>query len=265
MSALLSLQTSLQRHLLEGDMGVVGSIAARHGIAAPQRLRIYHHAYRARLVDALRDSFGHTATYLGDEWFDADALAFVESHPSTQSSLNSYGADFAAWLLGRHPRDPDIGELAALDWALRRAFDGPDSAALDLAALAGVAPDAWSRISFALVPTCARLVMSHNTLALWQALDQGDTPPTAQALPEPREVLVWRRGHQPHFRSPAALESQALAGLRAGHSFAAVCEQLALDFPQLDVTVEGGTLLRRWVDEELLGAVLDPAPAGAPP
>ena len=51
---------------------LAGSIAAQHGFPSQRRLLIYHHAYRARLVDALRDSFGHTATYLGMEWFDAD-------------------------------------------------------------------------------------------------------------------------------------------------------------------------------------------------
>ena len=261
-SALLHLQSAFQSHLQDNGAAIEGSIAAGRGITVQRRLGIYHHAYRARLVDALRDSFGHTATYLGDDWFDADALAFVQSHPSTASSLNDYGTGFAAWLLERHPRDGDIGELAALDWALRRAFDGADAAPLDLAALAGITPEAWGRIGFVFVPTCARLTFSHNTLALWQALDQEQVPPKAQRLDATSDVLVWRRGHQPHFRSLGALEARAIGALHDGASFAAVCERLAIEFPHNDAALEAGALLRRWIDEQLLAAVAaPPAPA----
>ena len=262
-SALLALQSSLQAHLLDGliddDSAIEAAIAAGHGIAVRQRLSIYRHAYRARLIDALRDTFGHTAIYLGDDWFDADALAFVQAHPSTVSSLNDYGAGFPAWLFQRHPRDADIGELAALDWTLRRAFDGADAAPLDLVALAAVAPDAWSRVGFGFVPTCARLSFRYNTLALWHALDQAQTPPKAQRLDTPSDVLVWRLGHQPHFRSLGTFEGSALDHLLRGASFATMCEQLAASFPQCDVPLEAGTLLRRWVEEQLLVAVVVPA------
>lgn len=258
---LLAIQTVLQQHLLEGGSGAQALIASRHGIDAGRRLQIYHHAYRARLIDALRDSHGHTAMHMGEDGFDADALAFVESHPSRRPNLNAYGSEFAAWLHQRHPRDPGIGELARLDWALRRVFDGPDAKPLELGALAAVAPAAWDRIGFSFVPTCARLTLAHNTLALWHALDQGETAPQAQALAQTSELLIWRRGHQSHFRSIGVMEAQALAELQEGLSFAVVCSRLATQFPQLEASVEAGRLLRRWIEEEILCAVLDPAAA----
>ena len=93
------------------------------GIGAARRLAIYHHAYRARLLDTLRDSFGHTRSYLGDEQFDGAARAYIEAHPSCTASLRWYGQGFPAWLRQRWPDDGEIGELAALDRALRAAFD----------------------------------------------------------------------------------------------------------------------------------------------
>jgi hypothetical protein len=257
--ALLALQSSLQAHLIAGDSTIEAAVAAQHGIGARARLSIYRHAYQARLREALRDTFAHTASYLGDDWFDADALAYLQSHPSKAASLNDYGMDFPAWMLERHPDDAEIGELATLDWTLRRAFDGADATPLALAALAAIAADAWGRIGFAPVPTCRRLVFTHNTLALWHALDQSLTPPNAARLQAPIEVLVWRRGHQPQFRSLGAFEAQAIRQLQQGASFAAMCAQLAEAFPQRDVPREAGALLRRWIDEQLLAAVIDPA------
>lgn len=258
MSALLALQSAMQAHLLHGDPAIADSIASGPGIGPARRLRIYHHAYRMRLVDTLRDSFGHTLCYLGDEWFDEAALAHVEAHPSSHPNLRWYGADFAVSLRQRHPDDPDIAELATLDWALRGAFDGPDAPALALAELGTVAPEAWARLVLRLHPTTARLRLQHNTLAIWHAIDQDGVPPAAQPLAEPTELLVWRRGLSPHFRSLGALEARALDLVLEGVGFSAVCERLAADFPEAELAVEAGALLRRWVEDGLLSALHDP-------
>ena len=260
---LMQLQTAFQQHVLDSHPTLIDEIGAPGSALAPcdtrpdkfpaqRRLHIYHHAYRARLVDALRDSFGHTARYLGDDWFDADALAYVQAHPSTEPSLNDYGAGFADWYLQRHPQDPDIGELASLDWALRRAFDGPDATPLTLDDLGQIAPDAWEHVGFAVVPTCTRLRLTHNTVALWQALDNNEAPPAAAPLAQPTTLLVWRRGHSPHFRSLGLLEDAALLALQGGAPFAAVCAQMSAQFVDTDVPAQAGALLRRWIDEELL-------------
>lgn len=261
MAPLQALQASFQRHLLDGSVEIASAVVAGHGAGTARRLQIYHRAYRARLTDALRDTFGHSARYLGDDWFDADALAFIEATPSTHASLNDYGAGLPVWWAARYPQDPDIAELATLDWALRRAFDGPDAPVLTLAGLAAVAPEAWGRIGFVLHPTYRRLVFTHNTLALWSALDQEQAPPAAALLPVPTDLLVWRRGHQPHFRSLGVIERVALDALHAGASFATLCADLAAQYPQADIVVEAGSLLRRWVEEELLSASTEPLTA----
>ncbi len=263
MIALQDLQAAVQRHVLDGD-GAIGAHLVAHVVAHPaagpgitvaRRLHIYHHAYRARLADALRDTFAHTAAYLGGDWFDRDAAAFIEATPSVHASLNGYGGSFAGWLAARHPADPDIGELALLDWTLRRAFDGADAPVLTLADLAALPADAWGAAGLVLHPTASVLTLRCNTLALWSALDAGLAPPPAQALAQPAELLVWRRGHAPHFRSLGALESTALAALRAGSGFAALCGLLAERFPQADTATEAGALLRRWADEALLSQI----------
>lgn len=252
--ALEQLQAQLQRHLLENDGSIIAAIVPG-GIGVARRLHIYHHAYRARLQDTLRDTFGHTAAYLGPEWFDADTLAYVEGHPSRRDSLRWYGEQLPAWLQARHPQDGDIGELAAIDWALRHAFDGPNAEVLGLSALAAVAPEAWPRVRFVAHPTAHRMRLRFNTLAIWHAIDEERNPPAAQRLARPLELLLWRVGHEPHFRSLGAFEASALDGLLASQSFAALCEHLAGQYPEAEIVSEVGALLRRWVDESLLSAL----------
>jgi len=262
-ASLLQLQGAFQRHLLEGDAAFAAAVRAGVGLDVGGRLHIYHHAYRARLVDALRDTFEHTAGYLGAAWFDEAALEFAVSHPSQRANLNEYGADFPAWLQQRHPREPEIGELAALDWTLRRAFDGADAPPLTLAALAAVDPPAWERVGLTLVPTATRLSLRCNTLALWHAVDGDEAPPAPELLPQRTELLIWRRGHEPHFRSLGEVEQTLLDALLEGRSFAQACGLVAARSPDTDAAQSAqtaGQLLRRWVEEELLAAVVDAPP-----
>lgn len=254
MTSLAQLQHGLAQHLLGGHSDFSAAVRPG-GIGTVRRLAIYHHAYRMRLLDALRDSFGHTLLYLGDDAFNTAALAYIEAHPSTRASLRWYGGDFAAWLPQQLPDEPETGELAALDRALRHAFDGPDATPLTLADLAAVPPEAWARVTLRLHPTFHRLTLRFNTLALWQAVDQAHDAPAAMLLAEPGELLVWRRAHQPHFRSLGAVEAAALAHMHKGLSFADTCAALAASFPAHDTATESGALLRRWVDEELLCGV----------
>ena len=254
MTALETLQAEFQALLLDRPQQFAAAVRPG-GIGVERRLAIYHQAYRARLVETLLDSYGHTAAYLGDEAFEHEARAYLIAHPSSHPSLRWFGAAFPAWLAECHPRDLDIAELAALDWALRAAFDAADAQALTPADLAALPAEAWATVGFGLPPSYRRLRLSHNTLAIWQALDQDEAPPSAEVLTQPLDVLIWRRGSSPHFRSLAALEAAALDGLAQGLSFAALCQALSERFPETDIASEAGGLLRRWVEEGLLAGL----------
>lgn len=251
-SGLAEIQLALQRFVLGEANAIAPEVRAGYGIGARRRLGIYHGAYRARLAEALRDAHGHTAVYLGEQLFDRLAAEYVEAHRSAHGNLRWYGESFAPWLRIVRPGSPELSELAAIDWALRRAFDGPDCAALALAQLAAIAPEALQSVRLVLQPTAHRLRLERNSIALWHAIDAEHPLPAPEWLPEPVEVLVWRRGLQPHFRSLGAIETAALAMISAGTPFTSTCERLAARFPGLDIAREAGSLLRRWIDDELL-------------
>ena len=259
-SKLEALQARLQAHVLAGDASALHDVVAGGALDPAQRLKIYHHAYRARLVETLRDSFAHTLSYLGDEWFDALAGEFIELHPSTSSNLRWYGEGFAAWLAQRLSADaevgchPEVAEIAQLDWALRYAFDGPDAPTLVAADLSRVPPQAWETVVFSLHPTVALLRLGCNTLTLWHALDTDADVPEVALLPTPLDVVVWRFDERPHFRSVVPVEAQALAGLQEGASFVQTCELFAALCPDDNAAALAGGYLRRWLDDGLLSA-----------
>jgi hypothetical protein len=85
-------------------------------------------------------------------------------------------------------------------------------------------------------------------------LDQDEEVPPFEVLPQPLDVVVWRLDERPHFRSVSPLEAAALRALMQRLSFADTCALLAERFPDENAAVAAGGLLRRWLDEGLLGA-----------
>lgn len=257
--SLADLQARLQANVLSGDDAALLDVRDGPGLSAQRRLGIYHHAYRARLLETMRDTFGHTWRYLGDEWFDRLASAFIEQHPSAHANLRWYGEAWPAWLDGARLVQmgagvhPEVAELARLDWALRRAFDAADASVLTAAALAAMPVDEWTQAPLQAHASVALVVLQCNTLVLWHALDQDEDVPAVMPLPQPVTVLVWRTDERPHFRSVCEPEAQALTRLLLGRSFADICEALSDQAREgEDAAVAAAKLLGGWLREGLL-------------
>src|SRR5271168_673386 len=131
---ILQIQRALSAYLVDEPTDVMQYVG---GDAVPG-LAVYHHAYRAQLVECLRDTFERVWAWLGDDAFDTAARRYIGARPPRSWTLSDYGVDFAEKLSELYDNDPEVAELAALDWNLRRAFDGYDAAPLDPADLADV-------------------------------------------------------------------------------------------------------------------------------
>ena len=212
-------------------------------------LGVYHHAYRAQLLNCLRDTFEKSWSWLGDEAFEAAAHAHIKAHPPSSWTLNFYGADFDRTLAELHPYDPEIAELAWLEWSLRRAFDGPDAGAPDPASLAEID---WDNAILHPVPTLKIGNVVSNCAAIWSALAEDGTPPPAERLPAPIAIRVWKQGLTPKFRSVDSREEQALRLILGGADFAELCAIL-------DSEQEIGRCLGSWLQDGVIAAITDHA------
>ena len=251
-SSLLNVQREFLACLHNQPNAFAEAVAGGGPLPRERRLQIYHHAYRARLVEVMQDVFERTWAYLGDETFASCARKFIDDHPACERTLNGFGDDFPAWLAGQFPDDGEIAEVARIDAMLRRAFDGADAAPLRADALALLLPQDWATATFAFHPTTAMAPMHFNAAGVWEALEQEHEPPPATRLPQPAVLLVWRRDVRPHFRCIDSAEAATIEWLRAGDSFARAGERLAAQLPQSDVTEMLGRWLRQWLADELL-------------
>lgn len=224
--SLQTVQSQWADHVLDRSPGVPPWVADGATFSAAQRMGVYHHAYRARLSEVLADSYPHTRCYLGDDTFDALASGFAVAHPPTQRNLGAYGAGWVAWLAQAHPLNPELHELAQLEWDLRACFDGPDTPALDATA-AEHTQGQWLQTPSPLHPSVVVRSITTNAVALWHALADDVPVPHPQRLPESGGVVVWRKGLQPHFQTLGGASWRFWGALADGHSIVSGCDVLA--------------------------------------
>ena len=246
--SLFDLQRAFRDHILAGRDETFAAVAPK----AMRGLGVYRHAYRAQLVASLRDTFEKTWAWMGDEAFDAAAQEHVARHPPKSWTLNDYGADFAETLRALHPDDPEIAEIAWLDWRLRRAFEGPDADAIAPEKLGDVD---WDSAVLIFLPTLTLGEVITNSAAIWGAIAEGQPPPAAQRLPSPGAVRVWRGGLTPRYRSIESFEYRALILAMAGSGFADLCGLLVENGDQDQAVQRVGTALAGWFQDGLISAV----------
>jgi hypothetical protein len=209
---LADFQRRFQAGLMAGDLqDLAGEVVRTPGLA------VHSYAARAVLLEGLADNFAKTLHWLGGDDFTEHALAYAAISPSSSWTLADYGSDFPEFLRRQLPDDPEVAELAAIDWALRCAFACPDPAPADWAQAAGLD---WDGLRLKLAPGASLLALSTNADAIWSVIPDSPIDP----LPAPGWVLVWRQGMEPSFRRPPAVEAALLAALAAGQRFGPACD-----------------------------------------
>ena len=236
--------------LLARQTAFCAEIAAPDDGAPPSSpgMAIYRNAYRGRLVAALEEGFERTRRWVGDEAFGVAACHYVLAHPPRGWTLDTYAADFPALLAELFAGDPEVAELAWLEWHLQQAFAAPDRPSLDPAGLAVAdhGDDAWARMRFTVGADFALRTVGTDCAALWEGLAADRPAPEDSPARRRASLVVWCQDLSPRYRLLDRAEGDALAALAAGESFGAIAAQCD---PALL-----GAWLARWLGEGLFAA-----------
>lgn len=241
---LAALQRAFQDHVLDR-----GDVAGEVTPGSLRGLPVYHHAYRATLRDALRDAFARTAAWLGDARFDPLADGYASAHPPSSWTLGDYGGGFPAFLEGAHPDEPELAELAWLEWSLRAAFSAADAPGPDVASLARLD---WERVGVVPAAHVAARTVSTDVAGVWHAMGE-ERAPDGFELAAPVGLVVWRSDLSPMFRTTSVDEADALALCVDGSSFSRVCAELSERHGQSAGDV--GAMLASWLRDGLVADV----------
>ena len=246
-----------QRRFRAALIGDLEDVAVHFGNeAAATGLAVYHNAYRVQLVDCLRETFERLDAWLGSEAFTIAALVHIAERPPHGWTLGVYGDVFDATLARLDPEDPEVVELAWIEWALSTAFAGIDASPL---AANGLPAIDWDRARLDFVPTLQMGEAATNVGAIWSALSAGETPPAAEILPAPAALLVWRQDYTPSFRTIDEDERQALALMLSGATFGELCLAQVEHWGADEGVSRAGKFLGQWLHDGLVTGVRDNA------
>ena len=261
---LIEQQRRLSRAVVEDDLAEATSAG---GLLRPRAggslLPLYRHAYRARLVAALRENHEGLPRVMGDEAFDALAQAYLSTYPSRHPSIRWFGEYLADFMQARPALalHPSLADLARMEWALRTAFDAADAVPIRAEALQALEAQAWPGLRFVLLPS-VRLVTLHWAVEpLWRALKAQTVQPAdgEPALPEPEPsehcLLTWRPDLETRWRSLERLEAMLLRAVFDRQPFAVLCTRAAAAVGEADAATAVVAALQGWLAEGLISAV----------
>lgn len=203
-------------------------LAVPPGERVATRLAVYVDGYPARLHDALRETFPAVARLLGAARFHALVHRYLRCATLPSYNLNDAGAELPAALaadpLGAEL--PFLADLAALEWALARAYHARQPAPLTVAELAALAPAAILASGVRWQPSLALCASAWPIHALWAARE---APPGAIDidLTVAERVVVWRCGLAVECALIDAERAAVLDALRRGAAVGAAVAQAA--------------------------------------
>ncbi len=251
MITLAQLQSDFLRNISGAGAQVASQLEASQGIAPDLGLRIYTHAYGARLREALQSDHAALAWHLGDKRWLRTCNDYIAQHPSRQRSLRNFGNQLPEFLRhhSSHQSHPRFAELAAFERALLDSFDAADAPTADWQALLALPEAAWPTLCPEFQPSLLRQSMRTNAVQVWMAAQSGEpVPNNARIAGEQRSNwAIWRDSTLvTHFRSLPEPEAAALDHFRAGGDFASCCEALLQWFAAADVPAQALALMGQW-------------------
>lgn len=217
-----------------------------------------------RLLEALSVDFPAVRALVGEHAFDRLGLDYIARYPSQHFSIRYFGASFSRLLAdeGAYRDRPYLAEMAAFEWALGEAFDAAEAAVISLEAVAAVPPPAWADMRLRFHPTLRRLDLRWNVAPVWTALIQSGAPYSLTQTDAAVAWLVWRRDLRNFFRSLEPAGAWALDAARHGESFGGLCAGLCQWVGETQAAAHAASLLRAWIVEGLVTAVLHPRDTG---
>lgn len=258
---LAELQRALQSRVLHGDPAIEFVISGSERCDTGTRLGIYEHAFIARLVEALADTYPALRNTMGENEFTELTRGFVAKSPPVHFSIRYFGSDLAAFIPSAFTgaKAKVLGDLARWEWALSEAFDAADAVAVTKEDLGGIEPKQWPRLRFRLSPSLRRLRLSSNAVQWWRAAKQKAVRPTRWRSAKPVEWAIWRSQLTTYFRSLPRDEAWALDAIAGRQPFAAMCEVLVQFTGAEHAPMRAATLLQKWIGDEWIVGIELPA------
>ena len=195
-TGLADLQHRFAHAVLQAPLSVPNGIRPDVRPTRERRFGVYRNNVKASLAAALAARFPVVARLVGEEFFTAMALVFIERQPPRSPVLVEYGAAFANFLERFDPAAdlPYLPDIARLEWSRHTAFHSVDASAADIGQLAELSPETLGSVRLGLHPATAVIASPWPIVSVW-ITNTHDAMPEAPAADWTGETALVTRPH----------------------------------------------------------------------
>lgn len=224
-------------------------------------IEVYRGNYRSALMGVLEDTYERTRRYVGEAPFRRLAMHHVIRHPPAGWTIDEAGAGFAETCAELVTDNPEVAELAWLEWTMRALATAPDSAPMSAhdfaAASAGFDDEDWANMQLEFGPRAEARLVGHDLDAMWRALGEEGAAMPGVRLDAPATCLVWREGEKPTFILTDADHAGAFTAMQQGAAYGEVIGVLLgarEPTPEAiqQAAMRAGEMLGIWLNEGLV-------------
>ena len=228
-------------------------IKAPNNLTPAEALAIYRGNIVGNLSNTLTSIYPVLCQLVGEKFFEATALKFINQFPCLSPDLGDYGEQFADFLVDFKPVKhlPYLPDIARLEWYWHRVFCGEDTKGLDFQALGEVPQEKWGELILYLPKNSVLLESIYPIHRIWQVNQSDYQGDEMVSLDEGGvKIFLWRQGYDMRIDLPNNEEWELLNIFQENYPFEIVCEKVADIEPKVDV----GSLLplfvqRGWISD----------------
>jgi hypothetical protein len=139
------------------------------GPSRERRFSIHRNNVKAGLIATLTAKFPVIQRLVGEEFFEATAIVFIERHPPRSPVLAEYGAAFACFLESFEPTGdlPYLADVARLEWSRQEAFHATDAKPVPIEGLAALATGDLEAARLTLHPATRVIASPWPIVSIW--------------------------------------------------------------------------------------------------
>lgn len=253
--SLAEFQDNFQSAILTGATEIVAALSKTPRFDRATRLGVYVNAYRLRLAEFISKDYPILRDAIGDEEFEALAIAYIDHAPSRHRNARWYASSLPEFMDGHPPWQErrDWLDLARFERALNDAFDAADAPVLDMSAFRAIAPQQAPCLRLELHPSVRSLELRAGTAQRYACLVGKEE--TTVEVEGCERVLFWRQNEQCFHRRLADDESLALTEAHKGRRFGEICSLIAFRDAGTSTAKLAAGFLLRWFEDGLVSAI----------
>ncbi|GMN02072.1 putative DNA-binding domain-containing protein [Erythrobacter sp. MTPC3] len=260
MSAAADLQ-SRQDAFLRAVLNENTSLQLGWGSDQAAGMSVYRGNYRSALLGALEDTYERTARYVGQDAFKQASMHHAILHPPGGWTIEAAGAGFDVTCTELFGSNPEVADLAWLEWTMLQLAGAADTPPVSSEAFAKATSNfgdmEWMQLQIELQPHSAARILETNLGEIWTYLgnEAGDAKPEPR-LRSPRGCIVSREGEQPVFQMVDADNAAAYGVVQGGASYGEMIVMLAGDDARAEAiqgaAMTAGQMLVGWLGDGLV-------------